>query len=63
LKSKNDKDDGLVRQKTQNSSTFDKLSENYLVGDVIVYDGNRQHGYIIESRKDFLKVVSDNGTI
>lgn len=35
----------------------------YRVGDVVLFHGNKLYGYIIEVNKDFVKIVSEQGTI
>lgn len=48
---------------TKMGNDIHSKSEAYKVGEMILYNGNKTYGYIIQVMDDFVKIVSDQGMI
>ena len=70
LKNDRDIDDQKMMSKRMGKADGDTLNmikqqseQYYKCGDVVIFDNNKTHGFIIKSEKDAIKVVTDRNKI
>ena len=60
LKTDHDRDmQKFIEMGTKLGNDINAKGENYKVGEMILYNGNKTYGYIIQVMDDFVKIVSD----
>lgn len=62
LRDKNEKDE-LKMKKIQKMNGVSEKEVHYKVGEVVIYNQNRVHGYLIEVTTDRVRLVNDKGQI